>query len=385
MRIVQFGYTFLPLQGGEEAYILNLSRCLKRNGLSTLVIQRGFRKAYKPGESEVRTVPVSFLAPDDVNGPVIDRQLVYGLVSIPALFRTANKGDVLIVYYPQLFFPGVMLLKALKGVKVICVNLGITWDKPNMSLKEKLLYAYIQFLEKLSLRIADQTVATDSRYLREAEKWNLRPRKRIITIFNFVDTEFYTPGGTGKKTILCPRNLRHARGIDLAIRAMQKVNRSHGDAKLIILGEGPLKGEMQQLIGRLKVNAEIRSPVKGEELRRYYRQSAAVLVPSRYSEGTSLAALEAMACGKPVIVSNVGGLPDLVKNLETGLVVEPDAEEIGNAIIKVLDDKPLARRLGRSARQAAVSRFSSKTWCQSWMEAIGRVAGGKQATSQALR
>jgi glycosyltransferase involved in cell wall biosynthesis len=379
-RVVEFGYTYLPIFGGEEHWINNFSKCLERNGYDVVVVQRGFRDEFANGKPKkvsenITAVPVSFLAPRNVNGPVIDRQPLFNILGFWKLWKYTRKGDIIAVVYPQLYFPSVWLVSKLKGAKVVLVSVGITWDSLNMSFREKILYAMVKWLEKIALKGCDLATGIDTRYLTEARKFDRKAAdKKIRIIYNFVHTDFYSPSKKKKQQIiLCPRNLRHARGVDLAIKGMQAVNSVYKDAKLVVLGDGPIRGELESLIKKLGVNAEIRHAVGKEELREWYRKASIVVVPSRYSEGSSFAGIEAMSCGTPIVVSNIGGLPDIVKDGYNGFMVNPDAGEIGKAMLKILKDKALAKRMGENGRKMALQKFSYEKFCEDWKKIMHEV------------
>lgn len=379
MKIVQFGYSFLPITGGEEHWVNEFSRFLESSGYDTVFIQRGFRSEFPDGRPKkvserITATPVSFLAPKTVNGPVWDRQPLYNLLGFLRLWKTVKRGDVVVVVYPQLYFPSVWLVSKLKGVKVICASVGITWDGSNKSWKEKLLYAMVKFLEKRALRGADKCVGIDTRYLREMQRFDAKAARKVGVVCNFVMTDFYSPVKVRRERfVLCPRNLRYARGVDLAIRGMRIVNGRFKDVKLLILGDGPIKGELEQLIRELGVNAEIRPFVGKEELRELYRRASIVVVPSRYSEGSSFAAIEAMSCGTPIVVTDVGGLPDVVVDGYNGFMVKPVADEVGSAMLKILNDAELASSMSVNGRKLALEKFSYAKFCEGWKAVLGEV------------
>ncbi len=379
MKVIHVGYSFLPISGGEELYIKELSRLIEKQGWEQVIIQRGFREVFRDGSAKpygkAKVVPVGLLAPRNANGPVLDRQLFYNFLIFGKLFSSARKGDVIIVHYPQLFFPSAWLVKKLRGARTICLSHGITWDNPEKTFKEKLLYAWVKLLNMLALALSDLLVANDTIYAREAERLCNGSKKKIRVIFNFVDVDEFRPGRriTKDRIILCPRNLRYARGVDIAIQAMEKVNKKHRNAKLLILGEGPIRAELDEMIKRLGVNAEIRGFAGKTEMLSHYNSCEIVAIPSRYSEGTSLAGLEAMACGKPIITTNIGGLPDITKNGKNGIMINPSAEELAEAIIKLLDNPKLASKMGKEGRRMAENEFSHKRWEKSWKKAIGEM------------
>ncbi len=116
----------------------------------------------------------------------------------------------------------------------------------------------------------------------------------------------------------------------------------------MIVGDGPLREGVPEAVGF----------VPPGELGPYYERAAVVACPS-HREGYGVVAREAMAYGRPVVASNVGGLPDAVEDGVTGLLVPPrDATALRAALVRLLDDPGLRRRLGESARARALERFS---------------------------
>ena len=116
----------------------------------------------------------------------------------------------------------------------------------------------------------------------------------------------------------------------------------------VIVGDGPLRDRVRDAVGF----------VPPRELGAYYERAAVVVCPSR-REGYGVAAREAMAYGRPVIATAVGGLLDAVEDGVTGLLVPPrDPGALRAAIATLLSDAELRRRLGTAAREAACDRFS---------------------------
>jgi glycosyltransferase involved in cell wall biosynthesis len=143
------------------------------------------------------------------------------------------------------------------------------------------------------------------------------------------------------------------KGLDVLLRAFAQAREQVPGLTLEIAGAGPLEAELRAaapdgvtFLGRV-------SPV-GPLLER----SAVVVVPSR-GEGFGMVALEAAERGRAAIVSRVGGLPEIVADGETGLVVAPeDDTELAEAILALARDPERVRTLGVAARQRAVSSFS---------------------------
>jgi glycosyltransferase involved in cell wall biosynthesis len=117
---------------------------------------------------------------------------------------------------------------------------------------------------------------------------------------------------------------------------------------LVVAGDGPLRGQVPGALGM----------VPHDELLRLYERAAVVAVPS-HREGFGVVAAEAMAHGRPVVASAVGGLLDIVEDGITGLLVEPrDVVALRQALERLLEDAPLRARLGAAARERARERFA---------------------------
>jgi len=366
MKVIQYGYTFYPHYGGEETYILALSKFLEKNGFKIVIIQRGFKEEYENIDSKryskgITIEPVNFLAPRTpytVRQLLIafDRHILYPLLSLKKLNDVVKNGDVIVTHYPHLFFPSAWLFR--KRCKTICVSHGVIWDNPNKRWTEKIFYSFIKLLHKIALRNCDLIVANDKNYAREAKKLN---GGNVKVIPNFVDTNFFKPGRMKKRRIIiCARNLQKERGIDLLIEAVKDLN-----VELWIAGDGPERKHLESLAGD---NVKFFGRLDRKQLLEKYRKAMVAVVPSRYGEGTSLSALEAMSSGLPVVVTNVGGLPDLVEDGVQGFVVRPDSNEIRKALLKIFNSNSY-KKMSKAARKRA-DEFSYQKWCDKWLETI---------------
>jgi glycosyltransferase involved in cell wall biosynthesis len=144
--------------------------------------------------------------------------------------------------------------------------------------------------------------------------------------------------------------LSEEKGVDELLAATSELPR-------VIVGDGPLRDRVPDAVGF----------VAPRELGRYYERAAVVVCPSR-REGYGVVAREAMAHGRPVVATAVGGLADAVEDGVTGLLVPPrDPVALRAAVERLLADGELRRTLGANAREAAAERFS---WAASTSETI---------------
>ena len=169
-------------------------------------------------------------------------------------------------------------------------------------------------------------------------------------------------GIDARRVVLFAGRLQPHKGADVAIRAfadaLRRDPRSTDGAVLVVAGgaSGTGPGSLRELAGRLGMRDRVRfvGPVAHEELPAVYGAADALLMPS-WSESFGLVALEAQACGVPVVGSAVGGLLQVVRDGETGFLVEGhDPRAFSTRLLDVLASPELSRRLARGAvRQAA--------------------------------
>jgi glycosyltransferase involved in cell wall biosynthesis len=151
------------------------------------------------------------------------------------------------------------------------------------------------------------------------------------------------------------------KGLVPLLEAVAKL-RTERDVELLVIGRPQEGGRVARAIDRLGLGPIVRcvSGISDEELAGLYAEAEVAVVPSLY-EGFSLPAIEAMACGVPLVATTGGALPEVVGDGgDTGLLVTPDdPEALAGGIRRVLDDPALAARLGAGGRERVLGRF---TW-----------------------
>ena len=151
------------------------------------------------------------------------------------------------------------------------------------------------------------------------------------------------------------------KGLVPLLEAVAKL-RTEREIELVVIGTPRPDGRVSRAIERLGLAPVVRcvSGISDDELARNYAQAQVAVVPSLY-EGFSLPAIEAMACGVPLVATTGGALPEVVgSDGDTGLLVPPDDPgALAASISRLLDDEALRRRLGAAGRERALGRF---TW-----------------------
>ena len=190
----------------------------------------------------------------------------------------------------------------------------------------------------------------------------------ITVIPNFVDLDVYRrQPDPALRARFCPdderlvihlSNLRPVKQVDAVVRVFAGI-RARVRARLVIVGEGPDLGRAEQLIDELGIRAHVELIGESPDVVGLLSVSDLFLLPS-LQESFGLSALEAMACGVPVVASNVGGLPEVVTDGVTGFLHPPEqVSAMADSAIKILSDPALHARMAADGARRAAERFSS--------------------------
>jgi glycosyltransferase involved in cell wall biosynthesis len=148
-------------------------------------------------------------------------------------------------------------------------------------------------------------------------------------------------------------NFRHTKGHNYLLRAAELVRRTIPEVRFLLIGQGPLEAEVRAEAGRLGLDGTVIFAGFREDVPRL-TAAIDVFALSSLHEGLSIALIEAMALGRPPVVTRVGGLPELVEDGRHGLLVPPaDPSALAAGIVRVLQDDALRARLGEAARRRA--------------------------------
>lgn len=205
------------------------------------------------------------------------------------------------------------------------------------------------------LRRAEAVVCVSSALAEDARRLGAA---EVVVLPNGVELPTQVGEEADPPEILFAGRLSREKGVLELVEATRGMN-------LVVAGDGPLRDRVPQARGF----------VPPQELAKLYARAAVVVCPS-LREGFGVVCLEAMAHGRPVVASAVGGLLDLVEDGETGLLVPPgDVGALRAAIERLLADPELRRRLRDAGRRRAAERFSWDTVTRETVELYARYAG----------
>jgi colanic acid/amylovoran biosynthesis glycosyltransferase len=171
-----------------------------------------------------------------------------------------------------------------------------------------------------------------------------------------VDTSAFTPasrdGRAGPLRILCVSRLVLGKGLTLLFEAARGV-----DAEIVLVGDGPERQRLERRAAELGVDVTFTGAVGQDEIRRHYAEADVFCLPS-FAEGVPVVLMEAMASGLPVVATRITGIPELVEEGVSGLLVRPArADELAVALGELADDPDRRATMGAAARQAVRERY----------------------------
>ena len=217
------------------------------------------------------------------------------------------------------------------------------------------------------------------------------PPERLQLVRNGVDTAAYRPGGDGTRfraALGVPPEapllgfigrLAPEKGPDGFLRMAAEVHRARPDVHFALVGEGVLESALAALIEDLGLGGRAHLAGFWADAREVYPACDAVVQTSR-GEGTPLAVLEAMACGRAVVAMAVGGVPELVAHGVTGLLVGPgDWQGTAAALLALLAQPTRLRRMGDAARERATTCFDLRATVRRTSDLFDRLGADRAA------
>jgi glycosyltransferase involved in cell wall biosynthesis len=203
-------------------------------------------------------------------------------------------------------------------------------------------------------------------------------RGRLIRIYNGVDLEVYKDGGpaavTGDTlTLAYGGRLIEGKGVDVLLRAFAEGS-AHGEFKLRIAGDGPARPTLERLAAELRVTDAVEFFGWAADMPAFWRGCDVAVMPSdKCIESFGMAAVEAMACERPVIATQNGALSELVADGITGFVVPPgDARVLAGLLDSLARDPDRRRALGKAGRVRCEERFDIRKSAASYLALFGQ-------------
>ncbi|MFH0819672.1 MAG: glycosyltransferase family 4 protein [bacterium] len=377
MKIAQIVSTFPPYQGGMGNVAYNFANELEKRNHQVTVFT-----PHQPCLAGRCRVPFSMDSTPAKKGDLKEVNfktrhltpfLKFGNAAfVPQLIWELSGFDIIHLHWP--FFGGAEIVYLFKKAKKDKGKLVIQYhmDVVASGWKGSIFKIYNKILRAKILKTADLIICSSYDYINHSEvKENYQKNKdRWLEIPFGVDQEKFKPQskkfelltkyriGSSDKIILFVGGLDKAhyfKGVEVLLEAFNFIIKDISDVKLLIVGEGDLKDKYQKLAAELKIGDKIifAGGVANQDLPDYYNLADAVVLPSiDRSEAFGLVLLEAMACGKPVIASNLPGVRTLVEVGVNGFLCQPNNHnDLAEKLLKILSEKELANFFGQAGRK----------------------------------
>ncbi|HHV75714.1 MAG TPA: glycosyltransferase family 4 protein [Thermoanaerobacterium sp.] len=365
------GYRGYKIFAGAEVLLLELCKVLLRAGHEVRVIQIG---------TEAREFEYEGIQVRQICSPIPAALNKTGLTS-----RFHTNGFLLLKYldhdvdHVHLHYFYNAFPFGSNGMTGTCH--GIEWDCPDpyesfslRSLRDRMSFWTMKRIAHYAIRHLGRIWANDQTLSKYVQSWAPQYRDKIWYIPNFVDLNFFNQEVRpnvgivdrydNRIKILVPKFHTRERGTDIAIEAFARV-RTNEKAVLLLPGFSSHESVYQKLAYDLGVGDDVvflGHQDHFEQMPGLYAASDIVLIPSRCREGTAFAALEAMACGKPIVTTNVGGLTDVVVDGWNGLVARPNAEDVAAKLSRMIQDAEIRSMMAKRAVEMAGSLYSKEMW-----------------------
>ncbi len=359
-RLLILSGEFPPFAGGIGNAAANLAEALAEKGCFVSVITPSYGKS-------------------DVNR---DRQQIYRLIRLPlmrlryirmlpmipailAVVMREKPDFVLAMRATREGIPATIIRKLL-GIPFIVFAHGLEFTRFN---PDSLTWRFCRWIYEQAEVVVANSKLTQKLLIERGLSAN-----KVYTIHWGVSNQLFEPVSplsrwngqslTDKRLVLSVGRLVERKGVDKVIEAMPFILEHCPNALYVVVGDGPYREKLKQLAKEKGVSDYVLFAGRVPDIRPFYRTCDVFVLPTREGrkgdiEGLGLVYLEAAAFGKPVVASLVGGVSDAVVPNETALIVDPlDPKDIANAIVKILTDEQLARKLGEAGRERVLREFT---------------------------
>ena len=344
--------------GGITNYILTLGRALAARGIESIVVSSGGGMEPEFAKSGIKFIKVDFRTKSELSPRVL-----FGALALSRIAR--EEGIDIIHAHTRVTQVAVALAARITAVPYVVTCHGF--------FKRRLGRALFGCWGARTIAISSpvkESLINDFR---------LDPR-RIALIHNGIDVERFSrdrrvpEGLRGDFVIGTIGRLSPVKGQRFLIEAIAKISSVKGDIRCVIIGDGPEENNLKKLARDLKIDDRIIFFKSDPDTAKYLAMMDIFAFPS-VKEGLGLALLEAMAAGKACVASDIGGISDIVKDNENGILFKAgDAGGLAGSIIRLMEDAALRERLG----EFVAGQFSADSMADGVLELYRSVINEKR-------
>ncbi len=373
LSIAHLHWGFPPVIGGVETHLTILLPTLVNMGHKVNLLTSSFEE--KAGKDEYKGVGIfrhpvmdlNWLSKRGVNGLYEEVQAVF------KMFFDETKPDCIHVhnmhYFSKIHAFAISEIASKKGIPLILTAHNVWDDNLFLDLMRNIKWTHI--------------IAV-SHFIKKEIAGTGYSRRNITVIHHGVDQNIYFPGVDtrsvfkkypvlkGKKVIFHPARMGLAKGCDVGIKALRIVKKTFPDVILVLAGTKNIidwaqtqQKDIAYLVNLIKLlgleDNVLVDVFPLEDMPSLYSTSTICIYPSSASEPFGLTMLEALSSGKPMIVTETGGMPEIIKEGINGFIIPvKDFESLASRIIQLLNSKELRERLGNTGRQMVEEQFTKE-------------------------
>jgi len=350
MKIAILTYMFPPDDlGGIEIASQDISNQLVQKGKDVFVITSGKRNVTEKTNKNVAVYRVTKPRIKFLGSPLFWFKVFFALKKI--------KPDIVHCQTVQMGVPGFLFNKIYKKPYIVwCHGFDVYFP-----------WRFKKIISRVVLNSAAAVIALTNNMVSELQK---NYGSRIFVLPDGIDSEKFK--GFSKqairnklkidykdKIVLFVGGLKEVKGIVFLIEAFKIINKKLPDARLFLVGDGPEKNNLENAVkeGGLEGKVTFIGKVENQKIPEYMALADIFVLPS-LSEGLGIVNLEAMASGLPIVATNVGGIPEVVKDGENGFLVDPeDSQKIAEKVLLLLEDSGLRKNISDNNKEK-VKKYS---------------------------
>nr|WGD82755.1 N-acetyl-alpha-D-glucosaminyl L-malate synthase BshA [Bacillus subtilis] len=360
MRKLKIGITCYPSVGGSGIIATELGKQLAEKGHEIHFITSSIPFRLNTYHPNIHFHEV------EVNQYAVFKYPPYDLTLASKIAEVAERENLDIIHahyalpHAVCAYLAKQMLKRNIGIVTTLHGTDITVLGYDPSLKDLIRFA---------IESSDRVTAVSSALA--AETYDLiKPEKKIETIYNFIDERVYLKKNTAaikekhgilpdEKVVIHVSNFRKVKRVQDVIRVFRNIA-GKTKAKLLLVGDGPEKSTACELIRKYGLEDQVLMLGNQDRVEELYSISDLKLLLSE-KESFGLVLLEAMACGVPCIGTNIGGIPEVIKNNVSGFLVDVgDVVAATARAMSILEDEQLSNRFTKAAIEMLENEFSSK-------------------------
>lgn len=355
-KICMVSDTYFPYIGGIPEHIFYLSQTLRKKGHTVKVLTAQFSSKivkslpYLPDEEFVHRIGNGLLI--RANKSFARLTIGWRLSDKIEKFFEREKFDIIHIHGSLAPTLPILAIRHSSAVNIITFHASHPRDKNYLFFRPLLL----PYIRKLHGRIAVSEAA------RKSNMYYFPGDCRIIP--NGINTKLYNPSvlplekfSDSRPKILFVGRFEPRKGLKYLLQALPLVKREIPDILLIVVGAGVLGYAYQEHIAKeVKENIHFAGVIREEEKPRYYASCDVFCAPSIGYESFGIVLLEAMACGKPIVASDILGYRTLITDGQEGFLAQPKCpEEIADRLIRILKNPELAKKMAENGYRKSLN------------------------------